>query len=122
MITNKERIILTAIRDNEFQDGFRGTDTVNHAIWTDCLNTDPINGHQVSGVISSLAKKKLIGHQEDRDGVRHGRRCSEGTVWLTSAGLTAICSHDNLQLMWNADSSYELCLDCHARIGTLVEV
>jgi len=53
-ITDKERSLLKAIRDNDFQDGQH---PVGNWVWADGIDDDLGTGH--GGVMASLVKKGL---------------------------------------------------------------
>ena len=72
-ITTNERELLTAIRDNEFQDG---RDVIDNPVWVDCIG-GWADTAKFGGVMASLTKKDLAGTD--------GECC-----WITQAGFDAI--------------------------------
>jgi hypothetical protein len=70
-VTEKERILLEAIYNNEFQDGRK--DEANNAVWVNCLSV-PFAATSIGGVMTSLSKKGLAGTD--------GEAC-----WLTQSGI-----------------------------------
>lgn len=78
-ITDKERALLVAIRDCEYQSGDAREDVVGHSVWS----FSPCNafGASAGGIMSSLTKKGLA-VSEDYDG--------EAICWVTEAGFDAV--------------------------------
>jgi hypothetical protein len=77
ILTENERALLIAIRDNEFQDGDAGrASTIDNPIWIDCIS-DWSDEKKFGGVMASLSKKGLA--------KTDGECC-----WLTQAGFDLI--------------------------------
>ena len=91
-ITDKERSLLKAIRDNDFQDGQH---PVGNWVWADGIDDDLGTGH--GGVMASLVKKGLAEHEYDNDpGRKH--TSNDNVVCITQAGFDAINNSED----WNS--------------------
>lgn len=77
-ITEQERRVLDAIAHNYFLDG---DEPLGKAVWSNCINDSDkpsgVEGKALSGIVSSLVQKKLVGSD---------REC----VWIKQAGLDAL--------------------------------
>jgi len=89
-ITENERIVLRAIVDNEFQDG---GDVIENPVWTFALysaHKSGISGKALSGTISSLVKKGLVGVDAIDLGELGKTPHDDDTVWITAQGVAAL--------------------------------
>lgn len=71
-LTNKEIKVLLK--------GFGGSDffeNENSIVWSNSISTDKIKGKELSGIVSSLVKKGVMGSQDDG---------KDSTLWLTQRG------------------------------------
>ncbi len=81
-ITEKERALLTAIRDDEFQDG---QCPVGNPVWS--FSPCGQFGTSAGGIMASLVKKGLAGADD------HGY--SDPVCWVTQEGCDAIEKESN---------------------------
>lgn len=77
-ITPKERQMLIAIIESEYQNG--QNDPIGCAVWT--WSTTGWAGKSAGGIITSLVKKGLVGID--------GAKGDEACIWITEAGYFAI--------------------------------
>jgi hypothetical protein len=93
-ITDLERLVLNSIALNDFR---TDRDDLAAPIWADCIDNSPIaecpTGRSLSGVVSSLVKKGLVGHERSYDPGRLSNT-DDSTVWLTAAGIELIYDHE----------------------------
>ena len=82
-ITDKEKAVLNSIPNSEYID-FEKDDrrVINFPTWTFTCEDSGIKGKALSGVISSLVKKGLVGVESSSKG--------EETIWLTEKGFNTI--------------------------------
>lgn len=64
LATDLEIKVLTAVLHNYFHDGAQDFDKINGYVWSNCINDSDkpsgIEGKQLSGVVASLCRKKLL--------------------------------------------------------------
>lgn len=84
-ITEKELAVLESIIDNDYQI-FEKSDKnlINSPTWLFVCEDSGVEGKQLSGVISSLTKKGLIGSELDN------KRSADSTIWITEQGYEVL--------------------------------
>jgi len=94
-LTKNEQSVMLAIADNFFQNG---DTSYRSAVWSDSINDShspsAITGKALSGVVSSLSKKGLLGTNDE-------------IVWLTEQGAKLI---DDLR-------PRNVCVDCRPPVN-----
>ena len=86
-ITRSEHTVLKTILYNYFMDARPSPELVGRPVWSDCINDSRhpsgIEGKALSGVVSSLCQKNLLGSDSE-------------CVWLTETGYQAIIEKENV--------------------------
>ena len=84
-ITPNELEVLLSIIDNDYQT-FDKSDRnlIDAGTWTFVCEDSGIKGKSLSGVISSLTQKGLVGSTTTTVGSKYG------TIWITEAGYNAL--------------------------------
>lgn len=81
-LTQKEKAVLESIPSSEFICLEKNNPfVINLPTWTFTCEDSGIKGKALSGVISSLTKKGLVGIENEKEG---------DTIWLTKKGFEAI--------------------------------
>lgn len=81
-VTDLEKSVINAILDNEYMSLERDDEKViDYPCWTFVCEDSGVKGKKLSGVISSLVKKGIIGTLEEG---------KESTVWITKLGFNLI--------------------------------
>lgn len=73
MLTKLEKVVIKVIAKNEY------SDSPGDPVWTFIIEDDTdLHSKQISGVVSSLTKKGLVGSNDAG---------KDSTVWLTKKGI-----------------------------------
>jgi hypothetical protein len=81
-ITENEKSILESIINNDYQN-FDKSDRalINSSTWTFVCEDSGLVGKVISGTISSLTQKGLVGRTQDGN---------DSTIWITELGFEAL--------------------------------
>lgn len=84
-ITEKELAVLESIIDNDYQSFEKSDrDLINSPTWLFVCENSGVEGKQLSGVVSSLTKKGLVGSELDK------KRSADSTIWITELGFEVL--------------------------------
>lgn len=80
-VTHNEMAVLRSVLNNFYLDSTEGEAVINNGVWSNCINDSDtpsgIEGKALSGVVSSLVKKGLLGTNGE-------------SVYLTRPGYEAV--------------------------------
>lgn len=95
MLNENEIAVLQGIVRSEYQSDYSGSeDVINHPIWSfsidyNIVGKDDITGKKLSGYVSALKKKGMVGCRKDKG--------DDETCWITKEGYDYLKSNNLIE-------------------------